>query len=426
MNEEQFVAIRKQEWDDLCFKLMDHHALFYKIGEMGKPYLTDSIPTACVMFDKNGEYINFLFNPKFWKESSDYQKTFVVCHEALHLILNHGKRFKNSESPKRANIAMDIVVNHTLLNRFGFVRENIDCWKDLCWVDTIFADKKNLGFEIPDDETAEYYLNLLNKTYPKNEDLDKFDSYDSHDYLNDDNENLFDKLNKELSNEEKESIKKMYEKHSESQKAGTKAGGTIHFANKISCQVKQKWETVIKKWTKKFMISADTDTEQWARKHRRFTMLSSSMFLPTEMEIEDMNFNEAKIEVHFYLDTSGSCWHLKDRFFNAAESLPKNRFDVKLFCFDTNVSATDLQSRRIVGGGGTSFTIIEQHIQANIQNNKYPTVFVMTDGWGDKVNPQLPQNWHWFIDNPNKNSINNVVSSYIPKECHVYPLSDFI
>lgn len=420
------IAISKNEWQELCLSMMDHHALFYKIGEMGKPFLTETIPTACVVFDKTGEYINFLFNPEFWKTSSLYQKTFVICHEALHLILNHGKRFKDSDNPKRSNIAMDIVVNHALVNRFGFVRENVECWQELCWVDTVFKDKKINGFEIPNDDTAEYYLNILNKTHPNDEDLNQFDSVDLHDFLDGDNKELFDKLNKELSDEEKATIKKFYEKHSDNQKAGTAKGDQIHFAQKNDLKLKKKWETVIVKWTKKFMINTDCDMEQWARKHRRFTMLGESLFLPSDMEIEELNMENSRVPVHFYLDTSGSCWHLKDRFFNAAESLPSSRFDVKLFCFDTSVTETSLESRKIFGGGGTSFQIIERHIQQNLNNGEYPTVFVMTDGWGDQVRPQKPQNWHWFIDTPNPKSLNNIVSNYIPSESKVFLLSDFI
>lgn len=422
----QYTAVDKNEWREICMSMMDHHALFYKIGEMGKPFLTDSIPTACVMFDKSGEYINFLFNPEFWKNSNPYQKLFVICHEALHLVLNHGKRFKDSDSPKHANIAMDIAVNHALINRFGFVRENVECWEELCWVDTIFGDKKINGFEIPNDDTAEYYLNILKKTHPQDDDVDSHRMVDIHDFLDGDSKEFFEKINRELSDEEKSSIQKFYEKQSQTNDAGKNHGNSIHFASEGSVEVKRKWETVIKKWSSKFLTNTDTDIEQWARKHRRFSMLSDSLFLPSDMEIEELHMGNSKILVHFYLDTSGSCWHLKDRFFHAAESLPPKRFDVKLYCFDTAVSETSLESRKIYGGGGTSFQIIERHIQDNLHGKDYPTVFVMTDGWGDKVIPQKPVNWHWFIDTPNPKSINTIMANYIPEESKVFLLSDFI
>lgn len=425
MNTEHTV-INKSEWRDICMSMMDHHALFYKIGEMGRPYLSDSVPTACVMFDQSGEYINFLFNPEFWKNSSSYQKLFVICHEALHLILNHGKRFKDSDSPKHANIAMDIAVNHALVNRFGFVRENIECWEELCWVDTIFGDRKINGFDIPNDDTAEYYLNILKKTHPQDSDVNSHKVVDVHDFLEGNNKELFEKMNRELTDEEKSSIKKFYEKHNKTPDAGKNPANYIHFASHNSIELKRKWETVIQKWSSKFLSNTESEVEQWVRKHRRFSMLNDSLFLPSDMEIEELNMNNSRIQVHFYLDTSGSCWHLKDRFFNAAESLPIKKFDVKLFCFDTTVSETTLESRKIYGGGGTSFQIIEKHIQQNLQDKEYPTVFIMTDGWGDKVTPQKASKWHWFIDTPNPKNINTIRANYIPNESKVFLLSDFI
>lgn len=422
----ELVKINPIEWKDICMSLMDHHVLFYKLGEMGKPFLTDSIPTACVTFDKEGNYVNFLFNPDFWNASSLYQKLFVICHEILHIILNHGKRFLNTENPTRANMAMDIIVNHSLVDRFGFVRENIDCWEELCWVDTIFKDKKINGFAIPNDETAEYYLNIMNKLLPNDEALSDYRLIDDHEFLQDMDKQIFENLNRELTNQEKESIKKFYQQHS-SNEIGTKTGGQIEFANDLKVKPKQKWENVIKKWTKKYTIHDEKDAEQWARKHRRFNTLSSDLFLPTAVEVEDLLFSLNKIEMRFYLDTSGSCWHLKDRFFSAAQSLPKNRFHVKLFCFDTVVHETSLESRQLKGGGGTSFSIIEKHIQSTLHQGKYPDcVWVMTDGWGDKVQPQKPSNWHWFIDTPNPSGVLNITKQYIPQDCHIHVLSEFI
>jgi hypothetical protein len=111
------------------------------------------------------------------------------------------------------------------------------------------------------------------------------------------------------------------------------------------------------------------------------------MFLPSDMEIEDDNDEKTRIKVYFYLDTSGSCWGLKDRFFAAALSLPDDRFDIRLFCFDTTVQETTLESRKIYGGGGTSFSILEAHIQKEIkEKGEYPeAVFVITDGYAATV-----------------------------------------
>jgi predicted metal-dependent peptidase len=419
--------ISKSEWQEICMALLDHHSLFYKIGEMGRPILTDSIPTACVTFDKSGKYINFLFNPDFWASCDFYKKIFVVAHEALHIILNHGKRFKDSQNPQTSNVAIDIVVNHSLTNRFGFVRERIDGHEELCWVDTIFKDKKINGQEISQDESAEYYLNMINRNQKKTN-IQFVKLIDNHNF-EDTSDEVFDNLNRELSDDEKKSLKNFCEKHSNDKEAGTSSGSGIHFATKDKVQVKKPWESVIQKWAKRRLVNMDADVEQWAKKHRRFTGLEADLFLPSDSEIEDLTFDKRKIVVHFYLDTSGSCWHLKDRFFSAAESLPKKYFDIRLFCFDTVVFETSLETRKLQGGGGTRFDIIEDNIQKVIreENTNYPdATFVITDLYGNKVNPQKPETWFWFVDGGLDSTIKKLASEYIHKDSKVYKLNDFV
>jgi len=419
--------ISKDEWKQICYALMDHHSLFYKLGEMGKPILTDKIPTACVTFDKQGNYFNFLFNPDLWNNSTFYEKMFIVCHEALHIILNHGRRFKDSSNMQLSNIAIDIVVNHALVNRFGFVREQITKHEELCWIDTIFKSNKINGLNISDDENAEYYLNLLIKNAKKiNINASLVDEHNFEDF----NDEIFDSLNKELTDDEKNSLKKFIDKQDEScKKAGSALGGRLHFAENVQIKVKKKWESVIEKWARFVLTNADTNLEQWAKKHRRFTMLDENLFLPCECEIEDLVFDKKKLNVYFFLDTSGSCWNLKDRFFAAASSLPIKQFDVKLFCFDTVVYETDLKSKKLSGGGGTKFDILEQHIQnmINTQGVSYPdAIFVITDLYGNAIKPAKPERWHWFVENSNFGVVKQLKKDYIHDLCKVYNLNEFV
>lgn len=44
---------------------------------MGKPVFTDRIQTAAVQFDKEGNYLMFLFNENFWNECDEYKN---ICH----------------------------------------------------------------------------------------------------------------------------------------------------------------------------------------------------------------------------------------------------------------------------------------------------------------------------------------------------------
>jgi hypothetical protein len=380
------------------------HGIFYKLWEMGKPIFTDTIPTAAVEFDEKGEQINFLFNTEYWNKHTEYEREFVICHECLHVILNHGKRIRDQKKSEAdiTNVALDIVVNHALINKFGFDRSKISM--ELVWIDSVFPDK-----DVPENKSFEFYFNLIKQDCIEI----NCSSCDNHEGLGKGEwESVTQKAGESLSDQEKNAL--------QSQLAGTEAGDLVLFGDtRTYVPKKKKWETVIKKWSMKYLKQECRDTEQWARLNRRLFALSSELLLPSEMEIEDNFEDEKKIEVHFFQDTSGSCRHLKDRFFRAARSLPENRFDIKLFCFDTTVYETSLESGNLYGFGGTSFRVIESYIQRNtvMQGKPYPFVFVITDGQGDHVSPQFPSKWSWFL------SYN--YRCYIPSGSNVYNLSDF-
>jgi hypothetical protein len=209
---------------------------------------------------------------------------------------------------------------------------------------------------------------------------------------------------------------------------GVVKGGAISVGLKgeefiFDVKKKKKWETVIKKWVNTVLKQNDKDHEQWARVNRRFVGIASSMsnmFLPSEMEIEEMEEEKKKIKVVFFQDTSGSCSHLAERFFKAAKSLDPKKFDVELYCFDTRCYKTSLESGRLYGFGGTSFSILEQEVVELCKGDmsKYPkAVFVITDGYGDPVHPRKPKNWYWFLSCDYRHCI--------PDTCNVFKLSEF-
>lgn len=482
-------AMNVSEWQNLCRYLEDHHSMFYKVWEMGKPLFTKSIPTACVTFDKEGSYLYFLFNPDFWAGLDSYNKMFVICHEALHIMLNHGIRFKDSTQRDTANIAMDVVVNHTLTREFGFDRTLVQNWEELCWVDTVFGKNyKHNGIRLGSGETAERYYNLLlaKKNNKKNKsnsgdngssqkssssgDEDdnsqgqdkskesgsgssKVRTLDQHHFgdpnsdgtSGQDSQNIIQKVKESLSEEEQDAVAKSIGKHGNSTnpfaQAGTGHGNQSHNAQIEQIKVKKKWESIIKKWTSRKLEETENTVDQWVKEHRRYVLLPKDLMLPSEMDIETLAYEKSKLDVYFFLDTSGSCWHLKDRFFSIAKTLPKSRFNLKLFCFDTQVIPTDLASCTAYGSGGTCFVAIENYIQQELQSAKvakkkakYPeAVWVMTDGYGTKVNPQFPKKWFWLIDHPNgtneamaAKTVQDLKKRYLPEESNVFNLMDFV
>src|SRR3990167_8973749 len=352
--EHSFMAscekLKQDQFLKLSRELEKYHSVFYTLWELSKPQFTKDIDTAAISFDQNGEYIDFLFNPDFWEKLTDYEKSFVICHECLHVILKHGIRTKNSINKMASNVTIDIVVNHTLVNNFGFDRKKVT--KDLCWTDTVFP-----GENIPDNKNFEYYFNLL-----KSKSNCSVATIDNHDGMSESNwDNVIKKAGELLNETERDSLQTTLEQ------AGTQAGNIWVQVDTSSVQKKRKWETVIKRWSEKYTKNGYADVEQWARVNRRLAILSNNLFLPSEMEIEDKGEDKKKVVAYFFQDTSGSCYHFRNRFFKAAKSLPTDRFDVKLFCFDTRVYKTSLESGKLYGFGGTSFGIIESYVQRNIK-----------------------------------------------------------
>lgn len=448
--EKPMPVIGREEFFAISRSLEKHHAVFYKLWELGKPVFDPSIPTAQVEFSREGIPVSFVFSPTFWERLSPYEREFIIAHECLHVVLNHGIRGRDSKTDEMNNVAMDIVVNHLLVDKFEYDRKQLSMNKNICWVDTVFKDKKILrdrpgttsvnaqlvdaktpGAEnIRSGESFEYYYVLLRQEAEKSPGfkalLDLLEKIDSHGGLSGQNvDDLLKQLDDSLSDGEKDEIKDVINKNYQSEKPSKdkKAGegtGSWTFVRVGSVKKKKKWETVIKVWSRKYWKPAFREMEQWARLSRRYALLNSNLMLPSEMEVEHDDEQKGKIDVWFFQDTSGSCIHLKDRFFKAALSLPPERFHVRLFCFDTKVRETTLQSKRVYGGGGTSFKAIEDHVQATIaqEKSKHPeAVFVITDGAGNRVLPQCPERWYFFL------STNHKV--WIPKESRVYMLRDF-
>lgn len=433
--------ISTEKFFQIAQDLEIYHGIFSRIWQMGKPIADTTIPTAAVRFDREGGFFSFCFNPDFYKSLNDYNLKFIICHEALHIILNHGIRGYGLE-PELANKTMDIVINESLVSNFGFDRNLITNEKELCWYNTVFPNEP----DIEKDKCFEHYYDLLfdklldmasaemdgegNMKLPAGMGGDQ-KTVDQHDGFGSENQDQIDeKLDDacdKLSSDERKQLKDIVEKildddSKQGLQAGTGAGGLTKIMSLEKVKFKSKWETVIKKWALAHMKRNDKNHEQWARINRRFVTLSRDMFIPTEMEIDHFQEEEHKIKVIFFLDTSGSCAHLADRFWKAAKSLPPNRFEIQLCCFDTRVYETDLKSGKLYGFGGTSFYILENYVQQYRKlpenKNKYPdAVFVITDGYGDPVKPEFCKKWYWFLSENYRGCI--------PKECNIYDLKDY-
>lgn len=427
------------EYFEILRELDTRHGVFYHLWDMGNPVFTDSVPTAGVRLDDNGECLEFLLNKDFWDSQNLEQKIFILCHECMHVALNHGYRlFKNAKDNRdfiKMNLATDVVINHTLVNKFKMDRGVIDPDNKYCWLDTVFTEEDNVK---PGKSSDYYYNRITNKKADESSastvddhscmgNGDESDSTDGGDEPSN-MEDILKELDERLGDEEKDFLNEAIEKNEAldnkkgdggSKEAGSSPGNIFHQVDTRKVKKKRKWESVIKKWANQFLVEKDKDELQWARTNRRMHLISPDLFLPSEMEVEEVETEKKRIEVWFFQDTSGSCSGYRQRFFDAAKSLPEDKFDIKMHCFDTRVYETTTESGKLYGFGGTTFDCIERYILKHTKDGEYPkAVFIITDGYGNTVLPKVPQNWYWFITPGGS-------TSYVHNKSHKFDLADY-
>lgn len=403
MNNEQKIDKAKQIWNDEYVELMHRletvYSAFRYITDYGTPNFTYDIPTAAIGFDSIGKAFILMINPELWINSTIEQKAFIIAHEAKHVFFNHGIRSIDLNS-KCANIAQDIVINESLAKYF-FNKCEIDPNNEYCWYDTVLNNIKH-----EKDREFEYYYQLL----LQNQDKLDFIS-DEHLLGNHDSLPKIDINSPEIQqffNENNITAEDLQEL------AGSMPGNKPIIVNTPIVKKKKKWESVIKKWIKSKISKFETINYHWAGTDRRFATLKNELQLPSTCSKEKLN--KEKMNLYFFLDTSGSCVHLANRFFKAAKSIPEDRFNIKVFCFDTSVYETSLKTGKLYGFGGTYFHILEKYV---LQCEKYPdAVFVITDGGGSKIVPKYPKRWYWFLSKSNN-------SSCIHTDCNIYNLKDY-
>lgn len=425
MNEEFFSNIDKCEstWREdygvLLMRLESVHSAFRFLVDNSNPVFDDICDTACLLFNKGSKEFSFHINPSFWLSNTTAEfRAFVIAHESYHAFMDHGIRSANLDN-ELANIAQDIVINELLASQF-FDRAIIDPQNFYCWYDTVLID-------IPHErgQNFEYYYNLLRQNKDKIHQKWLIGSHGTPAGQGDgegnggvpDNERPIERADLD------DFIEKINEEGGGGVLAGNLPGGISGTFGKIVVPKKKKWESVIEEWVGLRIKRKEKTISHWIGKDRRMTLLDHVLMIPSTRELEEKDLEKDKIDLWFFQDTSGSCASFAKRFFKAANSIPTERFDIRTFCFDTAVYETELKSGKLYGFGGTSFHILEDRIQREIKSKKlkkYPdAIFVITDGHGNNIRPQLPKNWYWFLGG------SSTTKRYIPKESKTFMLKDY-
>lgn len=405
-------------------KLEKYSLLFYNILSLGQPVYTQEIKTAGVTFENNK--IKFYLNKNFFEKLNLKTQLFTLAHESLHIFFDHIFRVETAKHlPYLSNIAQDIVINEILLSQYGFKLEELNFNFNICLIDTVFTKEQIKEYKIQKDKSYEYYYDILLKINQNNSDFNDVETIDNHDLLENNNYDLdndntisdFIKSNINFSDFQEE-IKDMFNKVTSNKKNKTDFLNIFIEEEEI---IKQNyWLDIVKNIVSTHMnkFKSHKRKDDFTKKNRKYVYLGDDFLLPgvNIHEKERKIPNEKKYNIAIYLDVSFSCFDEASIFFNFVKTIPEDYFNINIYVFSDNICQIDIKQKELPTGGGTSFFIIEEHIQENFE--KYPdSVFIVTDGEGDEVYPQKPKNWIWFLTD-------NGLTEFISEESEYYYINN--
>lgn len=426
--------------------LEEHDVIFKTFWSIGTPIFTTRIKTAAIGFDKIGKALYLIINPDFWDSLDNINKAFVISHEALHIILNHGSRGTEYKNQKLVNYAQDIVINEMLIAAFGFNKFQITNWDKYCFVETLFNNEEIIKKKIRTQGSFHYYMDLFGLEQDKNENVSCVDDHsgmcDGKDEENNPDKTKEDKFVDDLINdaqefmtqasntikEEIEPILSSKEKFDFGQKikqdfsddpigAGSSPMGYLITQFPTVVPKNNKWETIVKKHLKSILKYEDVEVDSWLSKKRSHYCLSDDLMLQGIWE--EPKPIKTKHKIVFFLDSSGSCLAHSVRFVKMLKSIPEDKFEIEAYSFDNLLYPIDIQKGNVIGGGGTYFTILDNKIREITNKTKHPdAIFVLSDGDGNKFSPEKPKLWHWILTK--RHSLN-----YIPNESPKHKMEDF-
>lgn len=389
-----------------------------EVCKLGYPVLTDTIPTACVGWDENKKKVIFWFNPEFAKTLTDDEFCFVVAHEGIHLVNSHVfliynemdkmKRQKKSQSEmgifmRKMNVAMDCVVNDSLVNLYNFPKILEGDPNDPTKI-KVFYGIPTVGVDC-EDLTAQEVFYMLPEGDAGNSILDAWDQIDNHDVWKsffDDNGNfkkdfvdaIKDLVNKNVQNsaftdqelKQIQDIKKAMQDCNDGyvSRAGKDANGNKRPVDGSDRRALN-WNKILYKF-----VETLKPEDIWSKPNRKLIPSYPDIILPSWKDQE-------KEKIFCAVDVSGSInYDALKLFISVLRNTPK-RFEIEAITFNTSCYEYDIFGKNMPeAGGGTDFAIIERYIQDNCK--KYPkAVFILTDGWGTPVKPEYPNRWGWLL-----------------------------
>lgn len=388
--------------------------------------------TAAVCFTNNGKNIRFYFNKFFAEKLTEEEIQFVFAHEALHVLLNHGKKgdefLKSLPEEQRShsilNKAMDICINEILIetafkDRFKYMYNLNDT---LCTIRTIFERR---GIAVNRDENFKYYYMKILENIKDDENDDDFtmfgDIQESYGGLPQESKENADEMSKGGGVDDDNVKEKMTG-------GGFKeSSGSEKFKEVVTQFKKMSLEDAITRYIKPrnmamvdFTIAPKVKYE-WHKTNRRFAMAKSK---DTTVPNRSVKYTHKKMNVVVYCDVSGSVEAYTKRFLSIIDMIDNERVNVIPYVWADSVSeavkiADDKFSWKACGGG-TNIASVISHYTKNYSDDKIDSVVVLTDGeYRDISNMKLGRRFNhqkWVFLMTGSSQLSNVFDKSVSVE----------
>ena len=376
-------------------------------------YFSAEIPTAAVRFGDPSGKPQMMLNEDFWNRHNLREKLFIVCHECMHVLLDHGVR-NGMQIPgathELVNKAQDITINHMIVDLFNYDREDLREWKKYCWIETCFSHPHL----IKRNENFIYYLEKLIEDPKSKTDSESGTGPVTMDAHGDPTtETEVGKKNKEsiaktiAKDLDPKSLEDLIKALPTDKDTGLESGNmqgiyeTILEA-KIK-KLKLNFKLLIKKLKRTRVSYIDKEIETFIREDRRFDDVLNRPDLSLPGTSIKQGPKKSRLLTILFMDVSGSCMDYFKLFQQIAAAFDEERetFDLRLFIFDTSVTEA-IPGMPLRVGGGTYFHILEQKVlDLEKEYHRYPDcVVVVTDGEGTDVKPKIPSRWLWLLTPP--------------------------
>lgn len=355
--------------------LQKTHPFFSYLALHLAPIPTDELPTMAV--DKKG---NMWYNPEFVQRMSQDEVRGVVCHEIMHVALEHLKGLKGKDATV-ANVAMDIVINDILIEnqlrlpRDGLIPSNHEISLNAGKVKIKEINKKS--WEIVYAE--------LEKKLPKKE--GGYGGFDEHKHGDGNDQGKGGGDGKDDPNQQKKGLsgavntedfnakQTVNEAYAYAKLQGLAPAGLDRYIEELSYP-KMDWKSMLRK----FIIREIPFNYNYSRPSKR--SIACGIFMPSVVK--------ESLEIGVAVDTSGSM-SPDDLKMCVSEVLGiiKAYDNVKLTVLSCDAEVhtvsevtceDDVANLKLEGGGGTDFRPVFTWVEDNKPAMKLLVFF--TDGYG--------------------------------------------